>query len=68
MFAAQGPPVSLTPVANLPPVCTLTCKYLREFSNKFEVTLMLFSGAWKKMITEKQPEAKKSRDPVPFMV
>jgi hypothetical protein len=50
------PPVSLTPVANLPPVslaklvtkfaagvirwCTLTCKYLREFSKKFETVLM----------------------------
>ncbi len=26
--------------------CTLTCEYLREFLKKFEMTLMLFSGAW----------------------
>ncbi len=24
--------------------CTFTCEYLREFSKKFEMTLMLFSG------------------------
>jgi hypothetical protein len=32
----------------------LTWKYLREFSKKFEVTLTLFSGAWVKMIHEKE--------------
>jgi hypothetical protein len=42
--------VDLTPVENLPPVsltewCTLTYKYLHRFSKKFEMTLMLFSGA-----------------------
>jgi hypothetical protein len=69
--AANLPPVSLTPVANLPLVSTsgpggkfvigvnaLTCEYLREFSKKFEMTLMLFSGAWEKVIHEKKPEAK----------
>ncbi len=96
------PPVSTTPVANLPPVslipgaichrrrwhrgkfaagivdtggkfaagvnntrgtggkichrcrwhrwCTFTCEYLREFSKKFEMTQMLFSGAWGKVV------------------
>ncbi len=44
------PSVSLTLVANLPPVsltrwCTLTCEYLCEFSKKFEMILMLLSGA-----------------------
>ncbi len=39
------PPVSLTPVANL--------QYLREFSKKFEMILMLLSGAWGKVIHEK---------------
>jgi hypothetical protein len=34
------PPVSLTLVANLPPVSGL-----RKFSKKFEMTLLLFSGA-----------------------
>jgi hypothetical protein len=32
---------------------TLTCEYLCEFSKKFEMTLMLFSGAWGKVIHEK---------------
>jgi hypothetical protein len=29
------------------------CEYLREFSEKFEMTLLLYSGAWGKMIHEK---------------
>ncbi len=68
------PPVSITPVANLPPVslipvaiccrcrwhrwCTLTCEYLREFSKKFEMILMLLSGAWGKVIHEKNLKQK----------
>jgi hypothetical protein len=40
------PPVSLTPVVHL--------KYLREFSKKFEMILMLLSGAWGKVIHEKK--------------
>ncbi len=32
---------------------TLTCEYLRNFMKKFEMTLMLFSGAWGKVINEK---------------
>jgi hypothetical protein len=28
------------------------------FEKKFEITLMLFSEAWRKMIHEKKPEAK----------
>jgi hypothetical protein len=56
------PLVSLTPVANLPPVsyrwCTLTCEYFREFSKKFEMTLVLFSGAWGKVIHEKNLKQK----------
>jgi hypothetical protein len=31
----------------------LTCEYLRDFSKKFEITLILDSGAWGKMIHEK---------------
>ncbi len=38
--------------------CTLTCKYLPEFSRKFEMTQNLFSGAWGKMNHEKNLEAK----------
>jgi hypothetical protein len=54
--------LSLTLVAKLPPVslilwCTLIYEYLSEFSKEFEMTLMLLSGAWGKMIQEK-PEAK----------
>jgi hypothetical protein len=35
----------------------LTCKYLHEFSTKFEMILILFSGAWGKMSHE-NPGAK----------
>ncbi len=38
--------------------CTLTCEYLREFSKKFEMNLMLFSGAWGKVIHEKNRKQK----------
>jgi hypothetical protein len=41
--------VSLIPARR----CTLTCEYLRQFSKKFEMTQMLFSGDWGKMINEK---------------
>jgi hypothetical protein len=54
------PPVSLTPVANLHRWCTLTCEYLREFSKKFEMILMLLSGAWGKVIHEKNLRQKSS--------
>jgi hypothetical protein len=37
---------------------TLTCEYLREFSKKFEMILMLLSGAWGKVIHEKNLEQK----------
>jgi hypothetical protein len=43
----------------------LTCEYLREFSKKFEMILMLLSGAWGKVIHEKNLTSKKSRDTVP---
>ncbi len=46
--------------------CTLTCKYLREFLKKFEMTLKLFSVAWGKMIYKKT-WSKKSRDTVPLI-
>ena len=51
------PPVSLTPAANLPPVSLTPVVHLdltlREFSKKIEMILMLFSGAWGKVIHEK---------------
>jgi hypothetical protein len=37
---------------------SLTCEYLREFSKKFEMTQMLFSGAWGKVIHEKNLKQK----------
>ncbi len=40
--------------------CTLTCKYLREFWKNFEMALMLFSGAWRKMIHERKLKQKVS--------
>jgi hypothetical protein len=45
--------------------CTLSCEYLREFSNKFEMALMVYSGAWGKLIHEKNSSLK-SRDTVPL--
>ncbi len=63
-------PVSLTPVANLPLVstppavpvakyrwCNLTCEYPENFQ-KYWMNLMLFSGAWGKLIQWKKPESK----------
>ena len=38
--------------------CTLTCEYLREFSKKFEMILLLLSGAWGKVIHEKNLKQK----------
>jgi hypothetical protein len=46
------PPVSLTRWQ------TLSCEYLREFSKKFETTLMIYSGAWGKLIHEKNQKSK----------
>ncbi len=43
---------------HLPPVSTLSCEYLREFSEKFETTLMVNSGAWGKLIHEKNQKSK----------
>jgi hypothetical protein len=43
----------------------LTCEYLCEFSKTFEMTLMLFSGAWGNMIQGKNLNTKKSLDIVP---
>jgi hypothetical protein len=38
--------------------CTLTCKYLRKFLKKFEMTLILLSEAWGKIIHEKNQRQK----------
>ncbi len=38
--------------------CTLTCEYLREFSKKSEMILLLLSGAWGKVIHEKNLKQK----------
>jgi hypothetical protein len=35
-----------------------SCKYLREFSKKFETALMVYSGAWGKLIHEKNQKQK----------
>jgi hypothetical protein len=45
---------------HLPPVSTTTfiCEYLREFSKKFEMALMVYSGAWGKLIHKKNQESK----------
>ncbi len=37
---------------------TLSCEYLREFSGKFETALMVYSGAWGKLIHEKSQKSK----------
>jgi hypothetical protein len=36
---------------------TLSCEYLREFSKKFETALMVYSGAWGKLIHEKNQKS-----------
>ncbi len=38
--------------------CTLTFEYLHEFSKKYEINLMLFSGAWGEDDLWKKTEAK----------
>ncbi len=43
----------------------MSCEYLREFSKKFETTLMVYSGAWGKLIHEKN-RSRKSRETVPL--
>ena len=44
---------------HLPPVSlTLSCEYLREFSKTFETTLVVYSGAWGKLIHEKNQKSK----------
>jgi hypothetical protein len=52
-----------TGTGNLPqvlliPVVHLDLQYLREFSKKFEMILMLLSGAWGKVIHEKNLKQK----------
>jgi hypothetical protein len=37
---------------------TLTCEYLREFSKKLKIILTLLSGAWGKVIHEKNLKQK----------
>ncbi len=43
---------------------TLSCEYLRKFLKKFEMTLMVYSGAGGKLIHEKT-RSPKSRDTFP---
>jgi hypothetical protein len=48
---------------HLPPVsrhrwCTLSREYLREFSKKFEMAVMVYSGAWGKLKHEKNQKSK----------
>ncbi len=44
--------------SQLPPVSTLSCEYLREFSKNFETVLMGYSGAGGKLIDEKNQKRK----------
>jgi hypothetical protein len=46
------------PLVSMTLVVNLSCKYLREFSKKFETALMVYSGAWGKQIHEKKPKSK----------
>jgi hypothetical protein len=64
--AANLPPLSTTPGANFATGFagvvytgskfatgvnnTLSCEYIREFSKKFKMALMVYSGAWRKLI------------------
>ncbi len=49
-----------------PRLCTLTCKYLRWFLKKFEMTLMLLSEAWGGRIIHEKTRGKRSHDTVPL--
>jgi hypothetical protein len=52
-------PVSLTPMANLPPVSTTQAELVALLSLiPAAMTLMLFSGAWGKVIHEKNLKQK----------
>jgi hypothetical protein len=72
------PPVSMIPevaVANLPPVSLvsvvhLDLKYLGgiKLNKKFEMALILFSGAWGEDDSCKKPEANKSCHTVPLRI
>ena len=44
---------------------TLSWEYLRKFAKKFETSLMVYSGAWGKLIHEKN-QKQKSHDTVPL--
>ncbi len=39
-------------------LCTLSFEYLRECSKKFEMALMVNSGAWGKLMHEKNQKSK----------
>jgi hypothetical protein len=54
LVAKFVPSVSLIPVVDL----YGTCEYLREFSKKFEMVLMGYSGAGGKLIHEKNQKQK----------
>jgi hypothetical protein len=43
---------------NFPFFTVLSCEYLREFSKKFETALLVYSGAWGKLIHEKKQKSK----------
>ncbi len=47
--------------------CTMSREYLREFSKKFEMAVMVYSDAWGKLIHEKN-RSRKSRDTVPIVL
>ncbi len=47
--------------------CTLSCEYLREFSKNLQMALMVYSGAWGKLIPEKT-RSRKSCDTVLLIV
>jgi hypothetical protein len=36
----------------------LSCEYLRKFSKKFAMAIMVYSGAWGKLIHEKNQKSK----------
>ncbi len=38
--------------------CTLVREYLREFSKKFEMAVVVYSDAWGKLINEKNQKSK----------
>jgi hypothetical protein len=51
-YTIQRCPNKIIKIFQIVFICTLSCEYLREFSKKFGTVLMVYSGAFGKLIHE----------------